>query len=327
MELAANAEAHEEVALSSPMSISVVIPNFNHAAVLPRAIASILDQGDAVGELIIVDDGSTDDSVAVIEECIAHVPWARLLRHHANQGVAVALNTGLREARHDFVFLGAADDEYLPGTMRACLDMAQRHPQAALVCGDAVAVYEDGRRLAVSLPFGRNPRYVSPDELVGLARQQNLMIYSCSALLRREDALAAGGLMPQLRWHCDWHLNFVLAMRRGLCYVPRELAVVQMGQATYSRGRERWSEQREVLASLVIALQEQYSDVCPKMREAALLPIYEPAFLAVMLADRRLRGYLTLLLAWRLTTYKTLAMAARVVPWQLRQQLRAWLRV
>src|SRR5258708_35820551 len=93
---------------------SVIIPNFNHSQIVSRAIGSVLAQGDDVSELIVIDDASTDDSVAVIEAALRGHRNARLLRNQTNRGVIGTLNRGIGEASSHFVQLASAEDAYLP---------------------------------------------------------------------------------------------------------------------------------------------------------------------------------------------------------------------
>ena len=88
-----------------PVRISAVIPTFNRVRFLPEAIESALSQGPAVGEVIIVDDGSTDDTPAIASEF-------RTVRyvHHCNLGLSAARNTGLRAATGDVTALFGISD-------------------------------------------------------------------------------------------------------------------------------------------------------------------------------------------------------------------------
>ena len=84
-----------EEAVPSPL-VSVIIPTFNRAELLPRAIQSVLDQTLPDLELIVVDDGSTDDTLQVLQGFSD--PRIRYIRHEANKGLAAARNTGIRAA-------------------------------------------------------------------------------------------------------------------------------------------------------------------------------------------------------------------------------------
>src|SRR5207302_2156030 len=137
---------------------SVIIPNFNHSELVGRAIGSVLAQGSDVSELIVIDDASTDNSVAIIEAALRGRPNARLLHNETNRGTIATLNRGIGEASGDFVLLAAADDIYLPGMLASCLRAFELHPDAAIVCGTPLIEWSDGSMLRVLLPFGDTAR-------------------------------------------------------------------------------------------------------------------------------------------------------------------------
>ena len=91
-------------------TLSVVVPNYNHARYLKAALDAHLEQTEAPCEVIVVDDASTDDSRAIVEDVAARNPRVRLIRVARNGGVNAAMNLGLREAGGDFVCFSAADD-------------------------------------------------------------------------------------------------------------------------------------------------------------------------------------------------------------------------
>lgn len=103
----------------SPPAVSVVIPLFNRAGTLARAIDSVRAQHVADWELLVVDDGSTDGGVAVAESY--GDPRIRVLRHPANRGAAAARNTGVQAARGPVLAFLDSDDEWLPGMLAAQL--------------------------------------------------------------------------------------------------------------------------------------------------------------------------------------------------------------
>jgi glycosyltransferase involved in cell wall biosynthesis len=309
------------------LTASVIIPNFNHSALVGNAIRSVLDQGDDVSELIVIDDGSTDNSVAVIEATLQGHGNARLLRNETNRGTIATLNRGISEARGDFLLLAAADDIYLPGMLGSCLRAAQLRPDTAFVCGTPLIEWADGSLLRVKLPFGDSARHVAPEELARYASQQNILFFTGAALLRREAIVAAGGLIPELRWHADWLLDFVLALRHGFYHLPQDCCVMKYSPKSYSQGRHDWSRQKEVLRTVISTLPGRYPDIMPLFRQSALLPTYNIAFMATLLRDAELRFYATPLLLWRLCAYWPLQRASQMVPWSVRQRLRGFLRV
>ncbi len=98
-----------------PDSISVVIPCFNASRYICATIDSVLAQRDDGLEIVVVDDGSSDGSAALVRKAY---PSVRVIEQ-ANQGVAVARNCGIDEARHDWIAFVDADDLWLPGKLQA----------------------------------------------------------------------------------------------------------------------------------------------------------------------------------------------------------------
>lgn len=94
--------------------VSVIIPAYNRAHVLPRAITSVLNQTFTDYEIIVVDDASTDDTGTVVQNTDGPL---RVICHELNRGPAAARNTGIRAARGAYVAFLDSDDEWLPGKL------------------------------------------------------------------------------------------------------------------------------------------------------------------------------------------------------------------
>ena len=98
--------------------VSVIIPAFNRAELVRRAVDSVLAQRTTPDEIIVVDECSTDATPEV-----AGSLGARVIRHEQNRGAAAARNTGLAEARNDWVALLDSDDEWLPNLLEVLWPM------------------------------------------------------------------------------------------------------------------------------------------------------------------------------------------------------------
>lgn len=167
--------------------ISVVVPLYNKEAYIRRAVESALSQGPAVYEVIVVDDGSTDNGPAQL----ALLDDARLrLIRQPNGGVSSARNTGIEAATGEFVAFLDADDAWLPGFVDELLALMQAFPQAALYATSYVRVWPDGQRLAADLPIGfdKIKRQVVADPFAAWSRAAFFSI-SSSACVRRKVLL------------------------------------------------------------------------------------------------------------------------------------------
>ncbi|MBW2258128.1 MAG: glycosyltransferase family 2 protein, partial [Deltaproteobacteria bacterium] len=114
---------------TSAPKVSVVIPVYNRERYIGQAIDSILSQSFRDFELIVVDDGSSDGTPAVVERC--GDPRVRLVRHETNQGIPRTRNRGLLEARGEYVAWLDSDDVALPQRLRVQVDVLDRSPGIA----------------------------------------------------------------------------------------------------------------------------------------------------------------------------------------------------
>ena len=119
--------------LSTRMLLSVIIPTFNRAHCIRRALASVAAQREAAGdvEIIIGDDASSDDTVA---EAVRIMPQVRSVRLPSNHGAAAARNAAMKIASGEFLAFLDSDDEWLPGKLERQLAYLRDHPECA-VCG------------------------------------------------------------------------------------------------------------------------------------------------------------------------------------------------
>lgn len=113
--------------------VSVIVPAYNSLATLPRCVDSILRQLDDSMELIVVDDGSTDNAFESLRDKYEADSRVRLIRYTQNRGPGYARNTGIRVARGKFVAFCDADDEWLPAKLTAQLACFEDNPELDFV--------------------------------------------------------------------------------------------------------------------------------------------------------------------------------------------------
>ena len=122
---------------STPL-ISVILPTFDRADLLPRSIASVLAQTFTDWELIVIDDGSTDNTAEVVETWQKQSAQIRYVCQ-ANQGVGAARNRGVAEARGEYIACLDSDDEYRPAHLETRLELLRRHDLDLIQGGVQVA--------------------------------------------------------------------------------------------------------------------------------------------------------------------------------------------
>jgi glycosyltransferase involved in cell wall biosynthesis len=133
--------------------VSVIIPTYNRADLLPRALDSVLRQDYTDFELIVIDNGSTPETRAVLQKF--NDPRMRCIRFERNRGVGGARNEGVRQARGKLVTFIDSDDVWLPGKLSYQVGLFERYPQIELVFGNY-----------------RNINYISRDDKSGFDQTQ-----------------------------------------------------------------------------------------------------------------------------------------------------------
>ncbi|WFU76866.1 MULTISPECIES: glycosyltransferase [unclassified Bradyrhizobium] len=221
LDLPASARIAPAMRLPLPASpttpVSVVIPAKNVAAYIGETLVSALAQSE-VGEVIVVDDGSSDDTVAIVRAM--RDPRLRLMTNDS-AGVSAARNLGARHASGDWLLFLDADDRLRPGAAAALLAAARAAPRAVLVYGDYNTIDSEGRQIGRrELLKGR--RKPSGDVLARLAAG-NFIVNGGIALARAEAFRAIGGFDTSLRYCEDWHCWCRLAAIGEFEFAPKLL--------------------------------------------------------------------------------------------------------
>jgi glycosyltransferase involved in cell wall biosynthesis len=176
--------------MSSPR-VAVVIPCFNHGRYLRETVESVLAQTFESLEVVVVDDGSTDDSAEVAEALRAENPErVRLLRQPNSGHPAFARNNGIRATSGEYVLCLDADDQLPPDWLAACVEALDSRP-------DAGVAYTDQQ------DFGASDRYHSVAEYDFRGQAHKNWFGICS-LFRRAAWEAVGGWDPEIALSEDW---------------------------------------------------------------------------------------------------------------------------
>lgn len=136
--------------------VSVIVPTFNSAATIERALTSVAAQTYRPAEVLVIDDASSDDTVAVATELAARLgsPRIRIIRHEQNRGPAAARNAGWDEAKFSYVAFLDADDTWHPRKLEIQYGWMAQHPDVG-ISGHACPEYRPGDWPLID---GDNPR-------------------------------------------------------------------------------------------------------------------------------------------------------------------------
>jgi glycosyltransferase involved in cell wall biosynthesis/LmbE family N-acetylglucosaminyl deacetylase len=211
--------------------VSIIIPTYNHAVYLPDAVRSALAQSLADLEVIVVDDGSTDDTLRVLQAFLED-PRVRLLSL-PHGGPSLARNAGLEDARGQFVMLLDADDVIAPTKLAEQLAELARSPEAGwCLCDVRIEDEAKGRSVLASEQYGYDRKALA-GWIAPLLRDRNF-IPIMSPLIRR-SVLGEGIRFDDRRVPEDWHFWVAVAEAARVRYVPRELATYRHRRTGRSR--------------------------------------------------------------------------------------------
>lgn len=200
--------------------VSVVIPNYNYARYLRQAIDSALAQTYPRVEVIVVDDGSRDDSVSVVE---GYQQRARLLRQQ-NCGVANARNRGAQASGGEYLAFLDADDYWLPEKLERQMALFEQDPELGLAhCG--VEEFSDQQGALRQRREGMEG-WVAHD--LALFERAVILGGGSGLLVPRALFEEVGGFDERLSTSADWELFYRLAARRRVGFTPEVLVKYRM---------------------------------------------------------------------------------------------------
>lgn len=239
--------------------VSVVIPTYNRACTLRRAVESVLGQSYENLELIVVDDASTDDTKAVLSSI--DDPRMRVIAHDLNKGFAGALNTGVRNARSDYLAFQDSDDEWLS-------DKLSKQVAAFADAGDkCIATY------CIKVVYGRDQsrkygvrRVVcvpGPDEIElsgNLHRrlQTNNLVSTQTIVCSKRAYEQVGGFDEKLKNSVDWDFVSRISEIGELAFVDEPLVM------TYIQGDSISTLSRAALYSQFIIANKMKRRAVPR---------------------------------------------------------------
>ena len=200
-------------------AVSVIIPTFNRAHKIARAVASVLYQTFSDYEILVVDDGSGD---ATPEALKPFLPRIQYVAHSKNLGVSAARNTGIRESHSPLVAFLDSDDYWLPEKLAAQVSFFSKHPQA-VACQTEELWIRRGVRV--------NPmkKHLKPSGDI-LEPSLRLCVVSPSAVLLKRSLLEEVGVFDEGFPACeDYDLWLRISWKYPIWLIPEPLVIKEGG--------------------------------------------------------------------------------------------------
>lgn len=190
--------------------VSIVLPTYNQAHYLPEALNSVFAQTYRDVELLVVNDGSTDATAAVLADYQQRHEFTVIMQE--NQGLPCALNAGFAQTYGDYLTWISSDNVMLPEMLSALVEALDKDPSFGLVYADRYLMNEEGRDLG---------RFNTSDYDPYLLLHANLV--HCCFLYRRECMERVGGYDPEFIYGEDWEYWIRISRYYRMKHVPQAL--------------------------------------------------------------------------------------------------------
>jgi Glycosyl transferase family 2 len=218
--------------------LSVVLPNYNHAAYLARAIDALAAQEGPPDEIIVIDDASTDGSRDVLASCQRRHPDLVVLRNETNLGALRTLQRGLEIARGRYVYFAAADDQVLPGFFSQAVAALEASPALGMFCAETILLDgATGRKLGTR-PAVRPLRKaggLSGKDVESLLRRSDNFLHTGSSVFRRQALLEKSGFTIAAGSFGDGLLARKIALTHGMWFMPEPVSIWNIHAGGLSR--------------------------------------------------------------------------------------------
>ena len=214
--------------------VSVIIPTYNSARFLAESIQSVLLQTFTDFELLVIDDGSTDDTRQVVAQCQGDSRVRYF--HQANRGAATARNTGIQHSSGKYLAFLDADDLWLPDKLQCQIAVLRKNPEVSAVHTAFVLMHMDGqhrevsRRIQRRLPFRERTLY---EELL----YRMVITGSASSVMVRRDALDQVGPFDESIRLSDYDMWQRMAEHHHFDYVDEPLVCIRKHLDNMSNNR------------------------------------------------------------------------------------------
>jgi glycosyltransferase involved in cell wall biosynthesis len=221
--------------MSRPLTVSIITPSYNQAAFIEQAILSVSEQDYPHIEHIIVDGGSSDETVRVLQkyDYLPHLIWIS----EPDTGQTHAINKGFKKATGDIICFLNTDDYYTtPSAISTIVHFFNAHPEAVFVHGDAWAIDEHGNNYGLRA-------HVRPCDYESLVYEGDFIVQP-AAFWRKHLLDDVGYLDESLVYNLDYEYFIRIAQRWRLHYLPVCLAYERLHPhaKTFTGGVERMEE-------------------------------------------------------------------------------------
>ena len=252
------------------MKVSIITASYNYAQYLEEAIGSVISQAYGDWELIIVDDGSSDNSLEIINSFCDKDSRIKLFQHEGaeNKGLKETLQLGLKNSSGDWVCFLESDDVLKPQYLERKIEAIEKNPEAGLIFNKAEFLCESDNAQKKAQIFAKRQ-----DELGKFAPSLNMFkdfavfnpVLTFSCVMVKKDLIDCANFDVKNEKFLDWWLWIHLAHENKFVYVDEDLTIWRLHDSSYMG--------KDTGLSFAAPPVEAYFDVFLKTGDFLVLPI------------------------------------------------------
>ena len=257
------------------MFFSVIIPLFNKAPYIKKALDSVLEQSFRDFELIVVDDGSTDDSYDIAKDTLDGFKGRHQLVYQDNAGVSTARNNGVASAHGDYLCFLDADDWWAPNYLERMAWLIKEYPEAGIYGTNYYYVKNGRQKICIT-----NAETGIINFCKVYSEGMAMPLTSITVSLRPRVFEEFGGFKPNLKLGEDFDLWISISLKYKVAFLNEPLAYYNQDSASEWRGTRQMQEPRFHMLWNLQHLEEEekrnpdYKALIDNLRTYGLLPYY-----------------------------------------------------
>lgn len=250
--------------------VSVILPTYNCAHFLPGSLESVLSQTYDFYEIIVIDDGSTDNTKEVLNQLMQKIRYIHL---EQNRGLPAARNIGIQSAQGKYIAFLDADDLWLPEKLQTDMEYFDKHPDVSMVYSRHTNIDENG----VVLDGEIKRRLPSGNIFIQLFSEQNFII--SSSVVVRKDVFETTGLFDEQLFNCqDWDMWLRIAFYFKVAGINKPLVKYRHNPRSLSKNRDNVLKyQKQVIDKTYTAFKDKMCGMSEKLYKKRLASHYAKA--------------------------------------------------
>ena len=277
--------------MNSVNKIACILTNYNHQKYINKIINNIFHQTVPFDEVIIIDDGSSDNSFKEFKKKFKFI----LQKNHSNKGINYSFNKALKIVKSEYIFSMAMDDNYSKKTVEYFKDILRKNNliNPKIVVGDAEGKYLNGKKILQNLNI-KSFQALGKEEFFFFYKKKPFTIFGGNTILNTKEVKKFGGYNEKLLWHSDWMLYLLIALNNGIILFNKKIVKRSIRSDSYSSNMKNIKKEKAIIKNFLKILTITGYSIFLKFKKLSILPNYNFILFISLLNDKKFRAYITI---------------------------------